>query len=142
MNGEEYINGYIERHRGGKQKGVLRIERIDLSPIEGRYFTNSDGRKMLWLKRTPMLVYDDVLDKYERREKKPMWEAYLFKQQNSGDIAYRGEFVFLRFRFSIVGIWDKVLTDKFRLNLFVERMPMKAQNIIKKIAETKKKFNK
>jgi hypothetical protein len=54
-------------------------------------------------------------------------------------VAYKGEFAFMRFRFSITGVWDKVLgKDKQRLNLFVERLPLPEQTIINSINEAKK----
>lgn len=136
----EYANGYIERRRNGAYKGTLTIERVNLSPIVGVYFAK-DGKEMLWLKRAPMVEYDDVEDRFYKREKNPMWEAYLIKQDNANGIAYRGEFVFMRFRFSIIGVWDGLYSDKNRLNLYVERLPMSRQNIIKKISETNQKHS-
>jgi hypothetical protein len=45
----------------------------------------------------------------------------------------------LRFRYSIVGVWDNILgKDKQRLNLFVERLPMSQQTIVNRINERKR----
>ena len=58
-----------------------------------------------------------------------------------GVIEYKGEFMFMRFRFSIVGVWDKILgrdTNRQRLNLFVERLPMSEQTLLNSINERKR----
>ena len=50
--------------------------------------------------------------------------------------------MFLRFKYSIVGVWDNVFgKDKQRLNLFVERLPMSEQTIINSNNERKLKEN-
>lgn len=135
---EDYINGFIERKSGGAHEGVLSIEGILLSSITAVYFKD-DGENYLWLRRKKVLEYDPELQAYRERDAKPHFEAYLKKQINGGTIAYKGEFVFMRFRFSIIGIWDRILGhDKQRLNLFVERLPMSQQTIINSINESRK----
>lgn len=129
-----YANGYLERAANGSYQGRLTIEGIDISPIIGVYF-RKENETYLWLKRQRILEYDDVNQKYIEREAQPKWEVYLKKQTNDNVVAYTGEFFFLRFRFSIIGFWDKILgNDKHhRLNLLVERMQMSQQTIINKI---------
>lgn len=122
-------NGYLERNQGGLYAGRLTIEGVDLSPIEGVYFKEK-GEQYLWLKRRPLLEYDPETMSYVPRDKEPRWEAYLKKQRN-GVVAYKGVCVFLRFKFSIVGIWDKTANPKKnRLNLFAERLPRNEQTLI------------
>lgn len=135
-----YVNGHLERKAGGKYEGKILVEGIDLSPIVGVYF-KKDGQNYLWLKRKKVLDYDMNTLTYVERERKPQWEAYLKKQVNGDVVAYKGEFIFMRFRFSIIGVWDKILgLDKQqRLNLFVERLPMSQQTIINGINERKRK---
>ena len=131
-------NGFIERKSGGRYQGRLHIEGIDISPIEGTYFRRQ-GRTYLWLKRVPLMEYDDERKCYDTRPREPRWESYMVKQVGDG-VAYKGEFVFLRFRYTIVGLWDRILgKDNERLNLYVERMPMKEQKIINAINERKRK---
>lgn len=138
-----YINGYVERKEGGAYLGSLNIEGIALSPIQGVYFTD-EGNNYLWLKRKRVLEYDAESQTYKEREASPKWEAYLKKEIDGSVVAYKGEFNFLRFRFSIVGVWDRVLgTDKKqRLNLFVERLPMGKQTIINSINDRKREDSK
>ena len=133
-----YTNGYLERRPNGRYEGELSIEGVDLSPIIGVYFKDGD-KSYLWLKRKTMLEYDNKTQTYEERQKEPRWQAYLEKQLDGKGIAYRGEFAFFHFRFEIFGIWDNVLgmDKKHRLNLFVERLPMKEQTIILSIIERK-----
>jgi hypothetical protein len=51
-------------------------------------------------------------------------------------VAYKGEFIFMRFKYSIVGVWDRILgKDNQRLNLYIERLPMAQQSIINNIRD-------
>lgn len=136
---EDYVNGYIQRTNDGLYLGRITIEGISLGNITGVYF-QKDGDNYLWLKRKKVLEYDDKTQSYREREPQPRWEAYLKKELSGDAVAYQGEFNFLHFRFSIIGIWDRVLgTDKHhRLNLFVERLPMAQQTIINGINERRK----
>ena len=130
----DYINGYIERKVEGRCEGIISIDNVNLSPIEGTYF-EQDGDKYLWLKRKPIMEYDFETQSYKTRHREPRWECYLKKDIDT----YRGEFAFLRFRYSIVGIWDKVIgLDKGRMNFFVERLPMNEQTILNGINERKR----
>jgi DNA modification methylase len=132
MNGD-YINGYIQRTKGGSYEGKIAIDGILLPAISAVYFTK-DSENYLWLKRKKVLDYDFESQSYREREANPQWEAYLKKQLKGSTVAYKGEFMFLRFRYSIVGVWDGVLgKDEQRLNLFVERLPMSEQTIVKGI---------
>lgn len=129
-----YTNGYIEKKSKGTYEGILNIDGIDISPIEGVYF-KKDGNQYLWIKRKDLLEYDNERMVYFKRQRKPYWETYLTKQ-SKGTINYKGEFFFLHIRYSIVGIWDAIFKqEKQRLNLFVERLPMKEQTIINRIYE-------
>ena len=96
------------------------------------YFKKEDtGDDWLWLKRKPLLEYDAELLKFNQRPRKPQWETYLKKVNNGNGVAFQGTFIFLRIVYEITGIWDNVLgKDKERLNLYVERMPMKDQTIL------------
>lgn len=136
---EDYINGYIQRTQGGLYLGKMSIEGISLGNIEAVYF-QKDGENYLWLKRKKILEYNEKTQTYNEREAQPRWEAYLKKQTDGSTVAYKGKFNFMRFRFSIVGIWDRVLgTDKqHRLNLYVERLPVLQQTIINGINERKR----
>ena len=128
-----FTTGDLERKVGGKYEGRIAIEGVELSPIEGVYFKEG-GKSYLWLKRKAILEYNYETQEYKPRKREPAWEAYLLKKPD-GTISYRGEFAFFRFRFSIVGIWDKISKDKNRLNLFVERLPLSEQTIITNINE-------
>lgn len=128
-------NGFLERKSGGRYEGKLSIEGIDLSPIEGVYF-QEDGKQYLWIKRKYLVEYDYESQSYKKRPREPRWETYLEKQIDNNIVAYKGECYLLHFRFYVVGTWDLVMgKDKQRLNLFVERVPMSEQNIIKNINE-------
>ena len=136
---DEYINGYIERKANGRYEGSMKIDGVSLSPIECVMF-KKDNKNYLWLKRKPMLEYDDMTMAYRERPREPRWEAYLEKGVENDTVAYKGEFFFLRFRYSIVGVWDRVLgVDKQRMNFFVERLPMNYQTILNSINERKRK---
>ena len=135
-----YTNGYLERKFDGKYEGRIHIEGVDLSPIVGVYFKEK-GEDYLWLKRKPILEYDETTQTYQEKQREPRWQVYL-KKQSDKLVAYRGEFFFLRFRFSIVGIWDRVLSEhKNRINFFVERMPYDKQYVINEINERNKRAN-
>lgn len=139
MDDYSYINGQIERRQGGRYEGSVRIEGIDLSPIEATFFKDDRGDSYLWLKRKPIMTYNFESQTYTTRQRKPSFEAYLKKQMDGSVIAYKGEFVFMRFRFSIIGIWDAVLgKGNQRLNLFVERLPLSEQTILNGINERKR----
>lgn len=136
---EDYINGYIQRSQGGSYDGKITIEGILLPAISAVFFKDN-GENYLWLKRKNVLDYDHESQTYKEREAKPKWEAYLKKQLDGDTVAYKGEFFFMHFRYSISGVWDKVLgNEKQRLNLFVERLPMSQQTIINSINEQKRK---
>lgn len=135
-----YVNGYIQRSRDGVYQGNLTIDGVNLEGgIEATYFTQ-EGKNYLWLKRKPMMVYDFESQSYRICKREPHWEAYLEKQVEDNTVAYKGTFTFLRFKYSIIGVWDRILgNDKKRLNLFVERMPMSQQTILNGINERKRK---
>jgi hypothetical protein len=130
--------GYIERGQNGRYGGKVNIEGVVLDGVVGVYF-KKDGDSYLWLRREKVLEYDDKTMTYKEREARPQWEAYLKKQMDNDTVAYKGEFNFLRFRFSIVGVWDRILGNdkKQRLNLYVERLPTSHQVIINAINKAK-----
>lgn len=136
MAGWDYINGYIERKSPSEYLGGITIEGIDLSPIQAQYFKRDD-ETWLWIKRKQLLEYDSHAMKYTKREREPRFEAYLKKQNNDGTFAYVGEFLFMRFKFKIVGVFDSLMENKKRLNLYVERLPMSEQTIINGINQRK-----
>jgi hypothetical protein len=134
---DDYVNGYVERKQGGKYEGSLTIEGIRLPSISAVYFKDGD-ENYLWLRRKKVLDYDFESQTYHEREARPRWEVYMKKQIDDNVVAYKGEFFFLHFKYSIVGVWDRVFgNDKQRLNLFVERLPMSQQTIINSINESK-----
>lgn len=134
---EDYINGFVERTRDG-YAGRITIEGINLGEIVATYF-KKENETFLWLRRMKILEYDDVSQSYVERDARPKWECYLKKQVDDNVVAFKGEFNFMRFRFSIAGVWDGVLgMDKHRLNLYVERMEKRQQRIINNINERKK----
>jgi hypothetical protein len=130
--------GYIERGQNGRYGGKVNIEGVVLDGVVGVYF-KKDGDSYLWLRREKVLEYDDKTMTSKEREARPQWEAYLKKQMDNDTVAYKGEFNFLRFRFSIVGVWDRILGNdkKQRLNLYVERLPTSHQVIINAINKAK-----
>lgn len=134
---EDYVNGFVERTRDG-YAGRITIDGINLGEIVATYF-KKENETFLWLRRMKILEYDDVSQSYVERDARPKWECYLKKQVDDNVVAFKGEFNFMRFRFSIAGVWDGVLgMDKHRLNLYVERMEKKQQRIINNINERKK----
>lgn len=133
-----YINGFIERKNEGRYEGRITIDGVSMPSISATFF-KEEGESYLWLKRKKILDYDFESQTYKEREAEPRWEAYLKKQIEGNTVAYKGEFMFLRFRYSIVGVWDRILgNDKQRLNLFVERLPMSQQTILNGINERKR----
>ena len=136
---EDYINGYIQRSQGGAYDGKITIEGILLPAISAVFFKDN-GENYLWLKRKKVLDYDYESQTYKEREAKPQWEVYMKKQLEDNVVAYKGEFFFLHFKYSISGVWDKVLgNEKQRMNLFVERLPLSQQTVINAINEQKTK---
>jgi len=135
---DDYINGYIERKQGGVYEGKLSIDGILLPAISATYFKDN-GDTYVWLRRKKVLDYDFESQSYKEREAKPQFEAYLKKQLDGDMVAYKGEFIFMRFKYSITGLWDRILgNDKQRLNLYVERLPLSQQTIINSINESKR----
>lgn len=133
----EYVNGNIQRNSGGRYDGIITVDGVDLSPIEATFFEN-EGKNYLWLKRKPVKEYDFETSSFKTRLPKPMWEAYLEKQLDGDTVAYKGTFMFMRYKYSITAVWDYVLgKEKTRLNLFVERLPMSQQSILLSINERK-----
>lgn len=136
---DDYINGFVEHNKDGSYKGSLTIDGIALQGGITAVYFKDDGESYLWLRRKKVLEYDFESQSYKEREAKPQFEAYLKKQVDNGSVVYKGEFIFMRFKYSITGMWDKVLgKDKQRLNLFVERLPLAQQTIINSINESKK----
>lgn len=128
---EYQSDGYLQKGKNGFE-GQLKIENIDMSPIEGMFFVHEKTKKSyLWVKRKPLLEYNDKKNKYEFRPREPRWEVYLEKQIE-GKIPYIGEFIFLHLKFKIIGIWDKndLSKKKQRINFFIERMASSQQTII------------
>ena len=137
---EDYINGYVQRTKSGSYEGRVVIDGISLPEITAVYFKENED-SYLWLKRKKVLDYDFESHSYKEREAEPRWEAYLKKQLDGNTVAYKGEFMFLRFKYSIVGVWDSILgKDKQRLNLYVERKPMRQQTLVNAINKTKKDY--
>ena len=136
-----HIDGYVQREAGGGFQGKLSIQQIDVSPLDATYFKDDNNNDYLWIKRKPIMEYDMNTQSYTTRQRKPFFEAYLKKQIDGNKVvAYKGEFMFMRFRFSIIGVWDAVLgTSKQRLNLYVERLPMSQQTLLNDINERKRK---
>ena len=115
---------------------------FDASNDIQRVAIKQDGETYLWLRRKPLLEYDAQTQRYNKRERTPFFEAYLKKQVENSTFAFVGIFVFMRFKFKIVGFWDEVLgRDKRRLNLFVDRLPMEEQSIINGINKRKRNEN-
>lgn len=136
----DHTNGYIQRTKSGSYEGRVTIDGVTLPAIIAVFFKDGTDN-YLWLKRKRVLDYDFESQTYKEREAKPQWEAYLKKQSENNTVAYSGEFFFLHFKYSIVGVWDKILgTEKQRLNLFVERLPMPKQTLINSINEQKLKI--
>lgn len=134
----DYINGHIERKSGGRYEGQIIVDGVDLSPIEATYFVQ-DHKNYLWIRRKPIMEFDIERQQYITRRRKPDFECYLEKQVNGGVVEYKGVFTFLRFRYSMVGVWDRILgKDLQRLNLYIERLPLKEQTILKGINERKR----
>lgn len=135
-----YVNGHIERTACGDYTGTLTVEGINLSPIEGQYF-KKDGDTYLFIKRRPIMEYDYDKGCYNTRERKPSLLIYLKKVVGGdGVVAYKGSFMFMRFKFNVEGVWDAILgKERNRLNLFVERAPMSEQLLLKSVAEKRKK---
>ena len=135
----QYSNtGYLEKTKDGFE-GEIIIDEVDISPISGTFFVyEKDLKQYLWLKRKPILEFNNKRKVYEMRAREPRWEAYLTKKLK-GDVAYEGEFVFLHFKFKIVGIWDKSEwgKKKQRINFYVERLPHNQQTIINSINKRK-----
>ena len=134
----DYINGHIEQKSGGRYEGQIIVDGVDLSPIEATYFVQ-DHKNYIWIRRKPIMEFDIERQQYITRRRKPDFECYLEKQVNGGVVEYKGVFTFLRFRYSMVGVWDRILgKDLQRLNLYVERLPLKEQTILKGINERKR----
>ena len=136
----DYINGHIERVAQGGYSGQLTVEGIDLSPIEAQFF-KKDGDIFCFIKRKPIMQYNHETQSYSTRERKPALQIYMKKQINpDGVVAFAGDFMFMRFKFKIEGVWDKILgKEKHRLNLFVERLPLSEQTLLRSINEKKRK---
>lgn len=134
----DYVNGHVQREANGEYKGQLTVEGIDLSPIEAQFF-KKDGDIYCFIKRKPIMEYDHTTESYRTRERRPPLQIYLKKQLDGDVVEYKGEFMFMRFKFGIVGVWDKILgKDKHRLNLYVERLPLSEQTLLNSINERNK----
>ena len=136
----DYINGHIERTTGGGYNGTLRVEGIDLSPVEAQFF-KKDGDTYLFIKRKPIMEFNYTEQRYITRERRPQVPIYMKKQVDSdGVVAFKGDFMFMRFKFNIVGVWDAILgKETNRLNLYVERAPRNEQTLLQSINERNKR---
>lgn len=79
--------------------------------------------------------------RYITRERRPQVPIYMKKQVDSdGVVAFKGDFMFMRFKFNIVGVWDAILgKETNRLNLYVERAPRNEQTLLQSINERNKR---
>lgn len=133
-----YNQGYIEIVKG-ECVGELSIDGVDISPITGYYF-KYQGTSWLWVKRKRILEYSFETNEYKSKSPTPMFEVYMQKEtKKQSTIAYKGTFIFFKFKYKIFGIWDtnEKNKKKQRLNLYVERLPMEEQNIINNIKSLK-----
>jgi hypothetical protein len=137
---DDYINGYVERKKDGTYGGSITIDGINLQGGITAVYFKDDGENYLWLRRKRVLEYDYESQSYKERDARPQFEAYLKKQLDGNTVAYKGTFIFMRFKYNITGVWDKILgNDRQRLNLYIERLPLCDQTIINNINESKKK---
>ena len=134
---EDFISGYVERKKDGEYSGVLKIDGVDLSPIVATLF-KQDGKTYLWLRRKDIMEYDYDTSSFITRKREPQWECYLESDLQNNSPIMKGQFIFLRFKYSITGVWDVVIGEKQRINLFVERLPLKEQTLLNEINERKK----
>lgn len=130
---DDNLSGYIQKTKKGTLEGELSIYGVDISPVHATMF-EKDGDVYLWLRRKDIMEYDFNTMSFKTRKARPKWEVYMRKQVKDGSVCFKGEFVFLRFKYSITGLWDRVLgMEKSRMNLFVDRLPQEKQDIINKI---------
>lgn len=134
---EDFISGYVERKKDGEYSGVLKIDGVDLSPIVATLF-RQDCNKYLWLRRKDIMEYDYDTSSFITRKREPQWECYLESDLQNNSPIMKGQFIFLRFKYSITGVWDVVIGEKQRINLFVERLPLKEQTLLNEINERKR----
>jgi hypothetical protein len=130
--------GFLEKTENKRYSGEVSVDGVNLSPIEGVLF-RKDGKTFLWLRRTDKLVYDNEEMRYVTKKRKPEWQAYLEKQVGDNVVQYKGEFFFMRFKYIISGVWDRVMgmDKRQRMNFYVERAPMSRQDIINGINDRK-----
>ena len=87
------------------------------------------------------MEYSFERQEYINRERRPRLDIYMKKQvDGDGVVAYKGEFMFMRFKFSITGVWDSILgkDTRQRLNLYVERLPLSQQTLLQSINDRKR----
>lgn len=139
---DDFQDGYLERCPDGTYKGRISVDGVNIPSIIGHYFSK-DGDVYLWLRRSRILEYDDREMVYKERNAQPRFEAYLKKMVEENAVAFKGVFAFLRFRYSVTGVWDRVLGSdrRRRLNLYVEKLPDNEQTIINGIKERKRNEN-
>lgn len=140
MNNYDYVNGYVKRNSWGNYTGTLTVEGVNLGITEAQYF-KKDGDTYLFIKRKPIMEYNHDTQSYYTREPRPQVLIYMKKQVGGdGVVAYKGDFMFMRFKFNIVGVWDAILgKEQQRLNLFVERAPRNEQTLLQSILERNSK---
>lgn len=130
-------DGYVVE-KNGVYEGRISIDGVDLSPITATLFKKDNGTFM-WLKRKTIMDYDYSTSSFVTRQRKPYWECYLEKSVSEGTTLYVGNFIFLKFRYKITGVWDATFgNEERRINLFVERLPVEQQTILNAINERNK----
>lgn len=122
-------SGSIEKTKG-EYIGTLNIDGVDISPIVAYFFTKNHI-KWLWIKRRQILEYDIDNNVFTKKNPTPKFEVYMKKQQQ-GNVAYKGEFVFFKFKYNIFAILNKN-NGKEKFDLYVERQPQENQNILNSI---------
>lgn len=139
--GDDFIQGFVQRDDNGGYSGRITIDGVDLSPISAVLF-EKDGEKLLWLQRKPIMDYNDETGAYTERARRPFWQCYLRKTCDDNGVAFDGEFMFLKFKYNIKGVWDTVFgMEKQRLNLFVERASSDKQTLLNAINERKRRMH-
>lgn len=128
----------MERNKGsiirGKDgyKGEISIEGV-IFDIMCTFWSNQKPN-YIWLKRIEEKKFDEKTNTFSSYTPKPFFECYAYKTKRSDIINYRGQFMFVGFKYDLMA-WFEDKTEK-KINIRINRS--ESQPILKRLNELNK----
>lgn len=127
-----YNKGLLERTNNG-YIGKLSIEGYVME-INATFWDKKKNGCDLWVQRVKEKKYNPETQQFTDYIPKPFFECYLIKMKKKDSLDYRGEFIFIGFKYGMVA-WFENRTEH-QLNLRIERC--ESQPLLNRLNEINK----